>query len=388
MPRHNRFGHQEYVASPPTVDVAWLDAVVASPPRSPDWRSRMETLGNRLRAARVAGIYLVHGTFVGDDLLGLSHLLSHWSTAAGEQLRRFEKRVADWIVRDSGNYTADYASLFEFGLNPLPGVRPIPVQLFHWTSENHHLGRADGAVRLIDELSRQPQLAGQRVLLWGHSHGGNVLALVSNLLAADEGTREAFFEATRDFHTSSLVDPERRQTWQRVRAYLADPDAPLRRAHLDCVTFGTPIRYGWDSDGYSRLLHVIYHRPTEGLPAYVTRFPFSIRSAAKAKRGDYVQQVGIAGTNISPPLVALPAHMADRALDRFFHSQTSWRQTWEALKAGRRVPAEGETLLIDYHQAAPRLHHGARGHAIYTRMSWLLYHAELVVLRWYRPSPT
>ena len=33
------------------------------------------------------------------------------------------------------------------------------------------------------------------------------------------------------------------------------------------MTFGTPIRYGWDSGGYARLLHFIHHRPAPGLPA-------------------------------------------------------------------------------------------------------------------------
>lgn len=386
MPPRNRFRHQLYQAAPPTVDVAWIDAVAPPAQTERAWETRMAEVGERLRAANVSAVYLLHGTFVGDDVLGFSHLVSLVLPWAGQLLRERQKRLADWFVRDSGNYTKEYASTFERGINP-PSVaarKRVPVRLFHWTSENHHLGRADGAVRLVDELSRAPWPAGSRVLLWGHSHGGNVLALLSNLLAADEPTRRAFFQAAKEFYSSTLVAEERRQCWKRVRAYLDQSEVPLRKLQFDVATFGTPIRYGWDTDGYSRLLHVIYHRATEGLPAYVTRFPFSLRSAFAAKRGDYVQQVGIAGTNMPPPLLAFPAHLADRNLNRLLQKELSLREIWGQLKAGQRVPEEGDTLLVDYHRAAPRSHHGARGHAIYTRASWLLYHAELVTHRWYR----
>lgn len=386
LPHPNRFRHQRYDDHPPTVDVAWLDAVAPPPVDSDAWKSRMAQAGAAISSAGVNAIYLLHGTFVGVDIVGLNRLVELLSTTAAMALREQEKRFADRIVRDAGNYTPEVAAVLERGLNS------VPARLFFWSSENHHLGRADGAVGLIDELSRHRWPEGARVLLWGHSHGGNVLALASNLLGADASSRAAFFSATRPFRLSRLVSPAIRARWARVQQLLEQSDAPIRRLALDIVTFGTPIRYGWDSGGYSRLLHVIYHRPTPGLPAYATRFPFSVRSAMTAKRGDYVQQVGIAGTNFAPPLPASPLQVADRRLHRLLQSDhplggsAAWwpRSAWRWLEAGRRVPDEGETLLIDYHRAAPRYHQGARGHAIYTRVCWLLYHVELLTARWYR----
>jgi hypothetical protein len=341
-----------------------------------------------MRSAGVAAIYLLHGTFVGVDIVGFNRVVELLSTAAAATLREQEKRLADRIVRDAGNYTPEVAAVLERGLHA------CPARLFFWSSENHHLGRADGAVGLIDELSRHAWPQDARVLLWGHSHGGNVLALATNLLGADASARAAFFEATRSIWRSRFAPSELRGRWARVRELLEQPDAPVRRLALDIVTFGTPIRYGWDTAGYARLLHVIYHRATPGLPAYTTRFPFSIRSAMRAKRGDYVQQVGIAGTNFASSLPASPLHVADRRLHRLLQANhplgtasTWWpRSTWRWLEAGRRVPDEGETLLIDYHRAAPRYHQGARGHAIYTRVPWLLYHVELLMGRWYQPT--
>lgn len=390
MPFHNRFRHQRYDGGPPTVDVAWLDAVAPPPVDSPLWQTRMADAGAAMRKAGVAALYLVHGTFVGVDIVGFNRFVELLSTKAASALRSREKRLADRIVSDSGNYTPEVASVLERGL------RVVPTKLFFWSSENHHLGRADGAIGLIDELAgelaagRWPE--GARVLLWGHSHGGNVLALATNLLAGDAAARAEFFAATRPYRLSRLVPRGVRERWERVRELLEQPDAPVRRLALDIVTFGTPIRYGWDTAGYSRLLHVIYHRPTPGLPAYATRFPFSLRSAMTAKRGDYVQQVGIAGTNFVLPVPVTPMQWTDARLHRLLQTDhtlggaAAWwpRSAWRWLEAGRRVPDEGETLLVDYHRAAPRYHQGARGHAIYTRASWLLYHIELLSGRWYR----
>lgn len=142
MPPRNRFRHQLYQAAPPTVDVAWIDAVAPPAQTERAWETRMAEVGERLRAANVSAVYLLHGTFVGDDVLGFSHLVSLVLPWAGQLLRERQKRLADWFVRDSGNYTKEYASTFERGINP-PSVaarKRVPVRLFHWTSENHHLG--------------------------------------------------------------------------------------------------------------------------------------------------------------------------------------------------------------------------------------------------------
>lgn len=385
------FPHQRYESRPPTVDVAWIDAIAPPPPESAAWNARMTAVGAALRRADVARVYLIHGTFVGDDVAGMAHLAALASPSWAGKLRSLEKQLADRYVRDSGNYTNAYAQLFERGVNAQagPDQSQIDVRLLHWTSENHHLGRADGAVRLIDDLASSPVAPGRRVMLWGHSHGGNVLALTTHLLAANPAALKAFFRAARPFWNSWLVSDERRRSWRRVRELLSDADSPIRTLKLDVVTLGTPIRYGWDARGFAHLLHVVYHRPTEGVPAYLTRFPFSLKSAVAAKRGDYIQQVGIAGTNIPPALLAFPAHIADRRLHRLLQSELSLAATWKNLGAGLRVPDAGETLLVDYHAAAPRMHHGAYGHAIYTRTSWLLYHAELAARRWYgAPRPT
>ena len=55
-------------------------------------------------------------------------------------------------------------------------------------------------------------------------------------------------------------------TWQRAQQVLAENHHPLRQLALDLVTFGTPIRYGWDTAGYQHLLHFVNHRPGRRAP--------------------------------------------------------------------------------------------------------------------------
>ena len=99
----------------------------------------------------------------------------------------------------------------------------------------------------------------------------------------------------------------------------------LRSLRLDVVTLGTPVRYGWDADGYGNLLHFIHHRPVDGLPDDRAPFLPSAEDILQAKQGDCVQQLGIAGTNFTPPAWAW---LADTRLGTYcsqgFASGTCW----------------------------------------------------------------
>src|SRR5207302_7932185 len=170
--------------------------------------------------------------------------------------------------------------------------------------------------------------------LWGDSQVGNVFVLVSNLVGGSGGAVEAFFHASRAYYRRGLLGRSELPHWQRVRELLAtntgvadtnptrarvsggDSRSLARRVSasmfqtphsacaLDFVTFGTPIRYGWDAGGYGRLLHIVNHRPTDCLPPHRAPFPPREPDVRIAKDGDYVQQLGIAGTNFPPTLLS------------------------------------------------------------------------------------
>lgn len=181
----------------------------------------MQQVGRAYRQAGVSSIYLVHGTFVGADALGILSLLGRVYPQAQTFLGSLAKSAVDLVAGEGGNYTGQYASTFERALQS-PGEPTIPVRRFHWSSQNNHLGRADGAVRLIDELAEAGLPPQGRVLLWGHSHAGNVFSLISNLLAADRETLEEFFNAARVYYRWPLLGWIDIPLWQRVEQRLYD----------------------------------------------------------------------------------------------------------------------------------------------------------------------
>jgi len=158
---------------------------------------------------------------------------------------------------------------------------------------------------------------------------------------------------------------------------------PIVQTPLDIVTFGTPIRYGWDAAGYQNLLHFVNHRPSAGLPEYRAPFPPKVEHVLEAADGDYIQQFGIAGTDVPPHLTAWRAWWAESKLDRLLEPHFSARNLPEMLRAGTRVPQSGATLLVDYGRPAGSIAEHHAGHAVYTRSEWMLFHAEQVAERFY-----
>ena len=345
----------------------------------------MQDVGSSLRAAGVSAVYLAHGTFVGPDALGLIAELARLFPAAAKTVRYAVKQLVDRFAQDAGNYTEEYARLFESAING-PGMTKIPVRLFVWSSENHHIGRADGTVRLIDELAAARIDADRRILLWGHSHAGNTFALATNLLAGNPETIDRFFDAAEVYYRWPIFRFVDIPVWQRVRKLLSQSPTQHKLPLLDVVTFGTPIRYGWDTAGYSNLLHFVNHRPVEGMPGYLATFPPTLDNVINAAGGDYIQQLGIAGTNVMPSLFAWRAWLADRRLNSLLQADAGNADPVERFKAGAIVPEEGTTLLVDYGPPDGTIARHHAGHAVYTGAKWLLFHAEEVARQLYSSS--
>lgn len=334
----------------------------------------MASLGEAYRAAGVCAICLVHGTFAGDDPIGLLRIVERLAPGSARRLRRLNKDLFDKLAKDSGNYSARYAAEFQRSTG-------VPVERVVWSGENHHLARAHAAVCLIDGLAERGYGVEDRVLMWGHSHAGNVFAIATNLLAAQAAQRESFFAAGHCYYRQRWFGGLSKPVWDRVRQLLELPRASRRLPQLDLVTFGTPIRYGWDTDGYAKLLHFIYHRPRSGVSEHRTALPRSVEDLLHATDGDYFQQWGIAGTNLTPAGFTLRSWLADLRLARLLQPGVGRRDLLSRLKTGQRVPGEGETLLVEYPDspAARQL----AGHAIYTRLTWLPFHAMEVARRFY-----
>ncbi|GAJ02451.1 unnamed protein product, partial [marine sediment metagenome] len=224
-----------------------LPAVNPTPTQTPEFVKQIEAAGALFDKANVVGVYCAHGTFAGNDALGLLTELARFAPGVSKSLSRLGKQTVDWVAGETGNYTPAYVSTMQKGLSA-GAERTIPVRLFNWSSQNNHIGRADGAVRLLDEVARFAESleldefspAGPpRIVLWGHSHGGNVFSLLTNLLGSDSETRREFFKASRSFYQPCIRNNVDLPVWPRVIDLLENPDHPLRRVALDVVTFGT-----------------------------------------------------------------------------------------------------------------------------------------------------
>ena len=381
MPRHNHFQNQIY-SSPPAAE---YELILPGTPAHPDTEAfvqRMRCAGRRLQEARVSAIYLVHGTFAGNDGLGLVRQFAAFAPAFKEVMEKSVKQMVDSITEEHGNYTEAFAQDLATAVSS-EGLPPVPVRRFTWTGENHHLARAEAAVRLLVALADRVTRTEQRILLWGHSHAGNVFALLTNLLGAEPKVCDRFFRAARCYYERGQSS-DATAHWSRARDLLQAKIHPVFSTQFDIVNFGTPIRYGWDTCVCNRLLHFVFHRPSAGLPDFQANFPPTLDELLKAEGGDYVQQVGIAGTNIQPSWLSWRTWLANRRLGAVVQPGVKRRHLLQHLRQGLRVANEGRTLLVDYGLPEQPVYRHLAGHAVYTLSEWLPFHTEQIVKRFYQ----
>ncbi|MFN8706105.1 MAG: hypothetical protein ACK526_03575 [Planctomyces sp.] len=411
MPALNRFHHQPYPTRPSRKPVRKTLTLADSD--GFDF-SRLHThLG-------VRHVILVHGTFMGHDPLGLAGRMRSAGDFMPSMASRFT-RIADAlqensrpltmkVTKDVGNYTPEFEESFQSIVGKVPDVR---ILVPGWSSQNHHLARAELAVRLFLHLDSLDPARDDTILLWGHSHAGNAFAILSNLLANDRKAVDEFFDAVGE-------RPE--NTWKLARRALemASSPHPLAR-HVLIAAFGTPVRYGWDSAGYRSLVHVLHDRPFSrsdtGDPASGSQTEFGDDDASQttdhlwttkplypphlphetvaAVYGDWVQAFGIAGTDTSPPPIdadasnrlgkflehSLPDPEISADLRLVFPEE--FRFLCARWKTGTRCHDDGLNLLVDYTPSGITslslpIEKSLLGHGVATTAVWLPAHLRLV----------
>lgn len=388
MPAENGFRHQSYPTS------------VTTPPQ---FRTLAQTEGNdskflSLHAQhRVARVLLVHGTFVGNDPFAMAETLN----AVGGKvpvlsgtLQKFTDSLMQKMpnftasaTKDVGNYTEGFRTEFQRLVGSDPTVELLKPA---WSSQNHHFARADLAVQLLYQLIQRPVPMSQRVLLWGHSHAGNAFAILTNLLANQRTDVERFF--------SAVEQPS--EIWTAVRDQLRSCPTPHPLAkQLVIVTFGTPVRYGWDINGCDRLIHVNHHR-SEDAPAAITCKPlyplYPVADVVKATWGDWVQSFAIAGTDVASPTSrsvnarlteVLEQGLAPPQLDEQVEKikPASLQTLCARWTTGTRCHTDGLNLLVQYEPSGltasfrTPLESTLFGHGVYTTIPWLPAHLEMLM---------
>ncbi len=417
MPKDNNFLHARYSRADPGDRVGYAPFEPGAAAFSPAWREALGRLGARMWDAGVRAVVLVYGSHVGADLFGVARLDEGGALKRGysrgipglESLLAVMRAAArhptpdspgyprvplsndetakttlDRLLGDTGNFSERYVHGLEDGLSQ-SRARPFVVQRFLWSSRHHHLGRMEGALALFHELrhliTRARLRATDRIVLVAHGHAGHLPALLSNLIApGDSPVRDSLFEVLASCDDPREAPSDATQHLRALDRFLAE-----NRLHawpaLDAVTLGTPIRYGWNTDGIGTLLHFVNHRPIrrDG-KRWLARMelPHIVMEMPMAAGGDYVHQLAVAGTDAVPDTPW--EDTLNQALRDYLEPYDGFERWLECARRVTRCPNDGQCLLIDYRDAtsAPT-EESLFGHACYTRLNALLFQTRHIV---------
>ena len=420
MPNENNFQHDELSRKHPGDRLATAELTAVAPPESPAWLDAMAQHGATLAQAGVRAIVFLHGSIHGADVFGMQRLdevgglkrgysrgvsgldalLSLMregdngmqSQAAGRTPPLADddatKQSLDEQAGDAGNFGNSYVALYQRAINQRT-ASPIMCRRILWSSEHHHLGRAIGAVHLLDALctlcDSQKFGSGDRILVQAHGQAGLVLALTSNLLCPSPITGRSKFLGVIAAYAEQNGRTELAAMVRSIEPLLSTQSL-LNGAMLDVVTMGTPVRYGWDPSGLGNILHVVNHRNlrTDGktwlakmeLPQITMEMPI-------AWGGDYVQELAVAGSDAMPATEAAKA--ANKVLWEMVEPYDGFERWLECARRAVRFPSEGQCLLTDYKDCTgstnARDHY--YGHAAYTRLNSMLFNTAEIAKAFY-----
>lgn len=416
MPTENNFQHDELSRKNPGERLGVAELTDLVPPDSPVWKETMRTYGMALSQAGVACVVFLHGSLHGTDVFGMQRLdevgglkrgysrgvsgLDALLAAMREESNGIPllpgglkpplpdddttKALLDEQIGDAGNFTDTNVQSFRRAINTNLAQAISCVRLL-WSSEHHHLGRALAAVSLLDELHKlctQQNLGkGHRILVQAHGQAGLVLALASNFLCPSPITGRPKLLSILSDYAEQTNQPEVAATVRQIESLLATASL-LNGVALDSVTFGMPVRYGWDPSGIGKLLHIVNHRNlrTDGkswlakmeLPQITMEMPV-------AWGGDYIQELAVAGSDAIPATESGKA--ANKRVWEMVEPYDGFERWLECARRAVRFPSEGRCLLVDYKDSTgstnPRDHY--YGHAVYTRRHALLFNTAQIV---------
>ena len=421
MPNENNFQHDELSRKSPGDRLATAELATGMQPDSPAWAEAMAQCGMQLSQAGVKAIVFLHGSIIGTDVFGMQRL-----DEAGGLKRGYSRGVSgvdallaamregsngipplpggikppltnddatkellDDQLGDAGNFTNAAVLQFQKAINR-SAAKPLTCTRYLWSSEHHHLGRALAAVRFLDDLQQlcesQKFSTGDRLLVEAHGQAGLVIALASNLLCPSPIVSRPKLFALLSGYAKQIGLIDVMPSLTKIESSLASGSL-LNGTVLDAVTFGTPVRYGWDPLGLGKLLHVVNHRNlrTDGkiwlskmeLPQITMEMPI-------AWGGDYVQELAVAGSDAMPMTEAAKA--ANKAVWELVEPYDGFERWLECVRRAVRFPSEGRCLLVDYKDSTgstnPRDHY--YGHAAYTRLNAMLFNTTEIVRALYK----
>lgn len=403
MPYQNNFQHANYSKADPGERVSYCTFTPDPTVGSPAWAQSMSDVGKHLVQSRVKGLCFINGHPFTDlfgaarldeagglkrgysrGISGLESLLSLLRPATNGIYRLDDplhpplindektQEMLDAFAHEKGNFTCAYVRNFEQALAFWNDQR-VPCHRYVWSTLNHHVGRVEAAVHLLEYLRHWgagiPLSQGDRLLLIGHGHAGQVLALLSNILTTEDSeVRARVFEILAKYWDMCPSENRSIERLEQLYCLIMEGEI-LQGASIDAVTLGTPIRYGWDLGGVGRLLHIVNHRMIRNdakrwlakmeLPQIAWEMPYQTG-------GDYVQQLAVAGTDALPD--SAEAEQANAEFREMFEPYDGFERWLECTRRTTRCANDGQCILVEYGvqgEEPPREH--LFGHACYTQ---------------------
>ena len=387
---------------------------------SPAWKDAMAELGDQLSKSNVKGVLFINGHPFCDvfgaarldevgglkrgysrGISGLESLLALLRPATNgigkiqDPIQpplsndRSTHEALDHLAQEVGNFTTEYVRKFQEGLMQ-EGGDAIPCRRYVWSSVHHHVGRMEAALRLVEFLhqwgSERSLSKTDRFLLIAHGQAGQVLALLSNLITSGESEgRPRVFEILAKYWEAFPTEDRSVELLEGLYKLLNEQEF-LAGASVDMVTLGTPVRYGWDTDGFGRLLHVVNHRKIRHdgkqwlskmeLPQTAWEMPYQTG-------GDYVQQLAVAGTDAIPDSPEMEKANVD--FREILEPYDGFERWLECTRRTTRCPNDGKCLLVEYgvqaNEENPRQH--LYGHGCYTQSGGMAFLAKNIANHMY-----
>ncbi|MDH5427336.1 MAG: hypothetical protein OEZ05_13210 [Nitrospirota bacterium] len=415
MPHSNNFQHAPYSRSNPGERVSYPTFEPGPVIDSPAWKEAMAKVGAQLCQSKVKGIVFLNGHPYSDlfgaarldevgglkrgysrGISGLESLLALLRPATNGIVRSADPvhlpllndqsthEALDHLALEVGNFTTAYVRAFEQGLCQ-QATASIPCERYVWSSVHHHLGRVEAAMAFIEYLQEwgttRSLSKDDRVLLIAHGHAGQVLALLSNLVTFGESeARPRIFELLAKYWEASPQEGWSVDQLEALYQLLVEHQL-VGGASLDMVTLGTPVRYGWDIDGFGRLLHVVNHRlirPDGKRWLSKMELPQTAWEMPYQTGGDYVQQLAVAGTDAVPDTPEM--EQANRDFREIFEPYDGFERWLECARRTTRCPSDGHCVLVEYgvhaNEEDPRQH--LYGHGCYTQSRGMVFLAEVI----------
>src|SRR5690606_9269828 len=182
MPYQNNFQHANYSKSDPGERVSYRTFTPDPTVGSPAWAQSMSEVGKHLVQFRVKGLCFINGHPFTDifgaarldevgglkrgysrGISGLESLLSLLRPATNGIYRHDDplhppltnnekvQEMLDGFAQERGNFTCAYVRNFEQAL-AYGNDQRVPCYRYVWSSLNHHVGRVEAALHLLEYL--------------------------------------------------------------------------------------------------------------------------------------------------------------------------------------------------------------------------------------------